>query len=64
LEKRFSSKEKKKWVAKIQGFDFKITYKKGKDNVVPYALSRIKEDSSLYSFTSSFSMWLEEDCHE
>jgi len=32
----------------------------GKDNVVANALSRIKEASNLYSFTSSILVWLEE----
>jgi hypothetical protein len=44
----------------MQGFDFEIIYKKGKDNVVAYALYRIEEASSLYSITSSIPTWLEE----
>jgi hypothetical protein len=53
LEKILSSEEQQKWVEKMQGFDFEIIYKKGKDNVVADALSRIEEASSLYSITSS-----------
>jgi hypothetical protein len=64
FEKRLSSKEQQKWVAKMQGFDFEIIYKKGKDNVVVDALSRIEEASSLYSITSSIHVWLEEAHHE
>jgi hypothetical protein len=41
LEKTLSSKEQQKWVAKTQGFDFEGIYKKGKENVVVDALSRI-----------------------
>jgi hypothetical protein len=33
-EKILSFEEKEKWVAKIQGFDFEIIYKNGKDNVM------------------------------
>jgi hypothetical protein len=39
LEKRVSSEEKQKWVAIMQGFDFEIIYKKGKNNVVVDAFS-------------------------
>jgi hypothetical protein len=39
LEQRISSLEKQKWVTKIFGYDYGITYKKGKDNVVANALS-------------------------
>ena len=44
----------------MQGFDFEIIDKKGKDNVVLDALSKIKEASILYSFTYSIPAWLEE----
>jgi hypothetical protein len=47
LEKRLSSEEQQKWVEKMQGFDFEIIYKKGKDNVVANALSII-EEASIY----------------
>ena len=40
LEQRVSSEEQKKWVTKMQGYDFEIVYKKGKDNIVADALSR------------------------
>lgn len=49
LEKILSSKEQQKWVPQIQGFDFEIIYKNGKDNViVDVSLYRIEESSSLY----------------
>jgi len=44
----------------MQGFDFEIIYKRGKDNVVEDALSRIEEPSSLYYITSSIPVWSKE----
>jgi hypothetical protein len=64
LDQRLSLEEKQKWVAKLQGFDFEIIYKMGKDNAVADALSIIEEASSLYSITSSILLWLEEARHE
>ena len=43
LEQRLFSKEQKRWVTKMVGYDFEIIYKKGKLNVVAYALS-IKDE--------------------
>jgi hypothetical protein len=48
LEQRLSSKEQKKWVTKILGYDFEIIYKKGKQNVVADALSRKDEDVEAF----------------
>ena len=38
LEQRFSLEEKQKWVANMLGYDFEISYKKGKQNMVADAL--------------------------
>ena len=43
LEQRVSSEEQQKWITKMQGYDFEIVYKKGKDNIVVDALSRKEE---------------------
>jgi hypothetical protein len=48
LEQILSSKEQKKWVTKILGYDFEIVHKKGKKNVVKDALSR--EDEYVEAF--------------
>jgi hypothetical protein len=48
LEQRLSSKEQQKWVTKILGYDFETLYKKGKKNVVAYALSRKDEDVEAF----------------
>eukprot|EP01018_Ginkgo_biloba_P024737 Gb_03951 [translate_table: standard] len=45
------SEEQAKWVDHIQIFDFNIAYKKGKDNVVADALSRLPPDPSLHSLS-------------
>ena len=44
LEQRLSSKEQKKWVTKMLGYEFEIVYEKGKLNVVADALSRKDEE--------------------
>jgi hypothetical protein len=59
-----SSEEKKRWLEKMQVFDFEIIYKKGKENVVTDALYRIEQYSILYFFISSIPSWLEESIHE
>jgi hypothetical protein len=52
LEQRISSQEKQKWVTKLFGYDYEIIYKKGKENVVPDALSQKYEDEgSLFSLS-------------
>jgi hypothetical protein len=64
-----SLEEQQKWVAKMQGFDFEIIYKKGKDNVVANSLSIIEEASKFifhYIFHSyvvgrSFHEWKEDN---
>jgi hypothetical protein len=48
LEQRLSSEEQQKWVTKILGYDFEIVYKKWKQNVVAYALSRKDEDVEAF----------------
>ena len=53
LEQRISSKEKKKWVTKMLGYDFEIIYKKGKQNVVVDALSRKDEDVQAFLYVIS-----------
>jgi hypothetical protein len=60
LEKRLSSKDQQKWVEKMQGSDFEIIYKKGKENVVAYSLYIIEEASILYCITPYILVWLEE----
>ena len=39
LERKISSPKQQKWVTKLLGFDYEITYKKGKENVLADALS-------------------------
>ena len=44
-------------------FNFEIICKKGKENLVHDALSKIEEASNLYPITFSIPRWLEEACH-
>ena len=48
LEQILSSEEQQKWVTKVLGYDFEIIYKRGKLNVVAYALSRKKEEVAAF----------------
>jgi hypothetical protein len=51
-------------VTKLFGYDYEIIYKKGKDNVVVYALSRKYEDEgSLFSLSFILPYWLQ-DVHQ
>ena len=53
LEQRLSSKEQLKWVTKMLGYEFEIVYKKGKKNIVAYALSKKDEvvEELLYAIS-------------
>nr|GEX95434.1 reverse transcriptase [Tanacetum cinerariifolium] len=47
LDQRISTPTQMKWLPKLMGFDYEIEYKRGKDNVVDDALSRIQGDAQL-----------------
>ena len=65
LEQHISSPEKQKWVTKIFRYDYEIIYKKGKDNVVPDALSqKYEDDGSLFSLSFIVPDWLQAVCQE
>eukprot|EP01018_Ginkgo_biloba_P011642 Gb_37067 [translate_table: standard] len=53
LNQRLSSMEQLKWVSKVQGFDFEIIHKKGKENVVIDALSRKDGEASLFTVSKA-----------
>jgi hypothetical protein len=60
LEQHISSLEQQKWVTKLFGYDYEITYKKGKDNVVVDALSQKYEyEGSLFSLSFIVPDWLQ-----
>jgi len=60
LDQRVSSEEQQKWVTKMQGYDFEIIYKKGKENVAADALSRRERDITLCSMSLVIPSWIEE----
>lgn len=41
LSQRANNQFQQKWVAKLMGFDYEIQYKRGKENLVADALSRV-----------------------
>jgi hypothetical protein len=62
LEQRISSPEQQKWVTKLFRHDYDIIYKKGKGNVVSYALSRKYEyEGSLFSLSFIVPDWIQVD---
>jgi hypothetical protein len=59
MEQLISSPKKQKWMTKLFGYDYKIIYKKGKENVVVDALSKkYKEEGSLFSISFIVTDWL------
>nr|MDZ8005255.1 RNase H-like domain-containing protein [Nostoc sp. DedSLP05] len=59
MEQRVAHPEQQKWVSKLLGYDYEITYKKGKENVVADALSRKFEDSAeLQAISFPIPDWL------
>ena len=57
LERKISSPEQQKRVIKLLGFDYEITYKKGKENVLADVLSQLPEQvevSAVSRPTSDF----------
>ena len=47
LERKISSPEQQNWVTKLLGFDYEITYKRWKENVVADALSQLPEQAKF-----------------
>ncbi|GJR22850.1 retrotransposon-related protein [Tanacetum coccineum] len=48
LNQRITTPFQAKWLPKLIGFDYEIDYKKGKDNVVADALSRVQQPGQLF----------------
>ena len=60
LEQCVSSSTQQKWVRKLMGYDYEITYKKGKDNLVANSLSHTFCDHiSLSAISLPISNWLQ-----
>lgn len=53
LEKRITTPSQQKWLVKLLGYDYTISYKKGKENTVADALSRREDSVELYSIFGS-----------
>nr|GFA94454.1 Ty3/gypsy retrotransposon protein [Tanacetum cinerariifolium] len=53
LDQRITTPFQSKWLPKLLGFNYEIEYKKGKDNVVVDALSRVERPAELFSLLTS-----------
>lgn len=63
LEQRLSTLLQQKWLAKLTGLDYEISHKKGADNKVADALSRLPADfkeGELSAITTLYPGWLNE----
>lgn len=62
LEQKIATEAQHKWISKLMGYDFKVEYKKGRDNKVVDALSRKMEENSAVLALISFPtpVWLTE----
>jgi hypothetical protein len=47
-----------KLLIKLMGYDYKIEYKKGKENKVVDALSRRPQENTLMSISTAVSLWI------
>ena len=60
LEQQVSSPTQQKWVRKLMGYDYEITYKQGKDNLVADALSHTFDyHISLSTISMPIPNWLQ-----
>lgn len=63
LEQRLNTLLQQKWLAKLMGLDYEISYKKGKENLVADALSRVNplpEEGELKEILTVQQGWLVE----
>ena len=60
MERKIPSPEQQKWVTKLLGFDFEITYKKGKEIVLADALSQLPEQVEVSTVSLPTSDFLED----
>lgn len=56
LNQKALSNEHQKWVNKLQTFDFTIVYKKGKENMIVDALSRLPEEGKIEASANSMTI--------
>lgn len=49
MEQKITTGLQQKWLSKLMGFDYSLLYKKGKENLVADALSRLHREAENYS---------------
>jgi hypothetical protein len=60
LEQRITTPEQQKWVAKLLGYNYEITYRPGRENAAADALSRKQGSPVLHHLlVSQVTLWEE-----
>jgi hypothetical protein len=59
LDQTISTSAQQKWLVKLLGYDYEIEYKRGRENSVADALSRIEGPKSLMAISHPIPHWLE-----
>lgn len=59
LDQTISTTAQQRWLVKLLGYDYEIEYKRGKENYVADALSRIEEPRALMALSHPIPHWLE-----
>jgi hypothetical protein len=59
LNQTISTITQQRWLVKLLGYDYDIEYKRGKENLVADALSRVEEPKTLMAISHPVPYWLE-----
>lgn len=60
LEQRVTALMQQKWLTKLMGHDYELSYKFGKTNIADDALSRVEEEVQLLALTVVLCKWVKE----
>lgn len=59
LEQRNGTPTPQRWLSRLLGYDFRVEYRKGKENTAADALSRRLEDGTLMGMSTPATSWID-----